>query len=161
MNNVENFKKLKTEYYAIKGNSVGGNLHIVLDDDNYDDESINFCEQACIKSNDEKGKELCKLLREIPFGERLYMEHSPIWTKEEFDYNFNISTDTSLKEGDFVKTIYNNYRIFVVGKIEKDVKLTDTIIVDKIYMKGDDSIWGTRKEVVKIELTQELDFDYE
>jgi hypothetical protein len=50
------------EYYSMEGNKVGGNLHIILDDGNINDSSINFClNQATIKG-DKLGIELCKLL---------------------------------------------------------------------------------------------------
>ena len=49
-------------YYAMPGNSVGGNLHIVLSDGNIEDSHIEFCLGECILHGDTKGSELCKLL---------------------------------------------------------------------------------------------------
>ena len=55
---------LAITYYAKPGNGAGGNLHIVLDDDNIDDEHIQFCLDLCTSESDKDGIELCnKLLR--------------------------------------------------------------------------------------------------
>lgn len=52
------------EYYAQPGNGAGGNLHIVLDDGNINDSSVEYCMNICKENNDKKGIELCnKLMR--------------------------------------------------------------------------------------------------
>ena len=50
------------EYYALPGNNVGGNLHIVLEDDNVRDCDIEFCLTKCNERLDVKGVRLCELL---------------------------------------------------------------------------------------------------
>lgn len=49
-------------YIAKPGNSVGGNLHIVLEDGNVHDDHIKFCLDQCIQANDRDGVYLCELL---------------------------------------------------------------------------------------------------
>lgn len=55
-------KKIVEEFYNLSGNSVGGNLHIVLDDINVGDESIFWCKDRCIIQGDLDGVFLCNLL---------------------------------------------------------------------------------------------------
>jgi len=45
--NMEVLKKLCETLYKLPGCGAGGNLHILLDDDNFDDESILFCIKEC------------------------------------------------------------------------------------------------------------------
>lgn len=40
-------------------NGVGGNLHIILDDDNFGDDSIKFCRQAVAENYHKQPKEAC------------------------------------------------------------------------------------------------------
>lgn len=47
---------LINEYYRIPGNEAGGNCHIVLDDKNINNSSIEFCKLECIKNNDIYGE---------------------------------------------------------------------------------------------------------
>ena len=49
-------------YRDTPGNSVGGNLHIVLDDGNIHDDHIQFCLDQCVERNDKEGEKLCRLL---------------------------------------------------------------------------------------------------
>jgi hypothetical protein len=49
-------------YYAVDGNGVGGNLHVVLDDGNLDDESIKWCIGECLAGSDHLGAEIAKRL---------------------------------------------------------------------------------------------------
>ena len=58
------------DYYSLNGNICGGNLHIVLDDDNLRDSDILFCKEECLKDNDLFGIALCDNLLKIPFEDR-------------------------------------------------------------------------------------------
>lgn len=49
-------------YYAMPGNGVGGNLHIVLDDANVDDGSVHFCINAAREAGDTEGVKLGEVL---------------------------------------------------------------------------------------------------
>ena len=62
--------KLCKEYYNIPGNELGGNLHIVLDDGNIEDGSIDFCLKQAEEKNDPKGIQICKLIFELTYDER-------------------------------------------------------------------------------------------
>lgn len=42
-------KRLCKTLYSLEGCGAGGNLHILLDDDNYDDDSILWCLEECLK----------------------------------------------------------------------------------------------------------------
>lgn len=41
-------KQLCDTLYSMEGCGAGGNLHILLDDDNYDDDSILWCLKECL-----------------------------------------------------------------------------------------------------------------
>lgn len=49
-------------YYNKEGNICGGNLHVVLDDGNYNPSSIEFCRKEAEKDNDADGVLLCLVL---------------------------------------------------------------------------------------------------
>ena len=148
MENIESkialFKKLRDFYYEIPGNNVGGKLHIVLDDYNYDDSSIEYCYKLC--DADEKGREICELLSSIPFERRLYMD-MPSWQEEYFDYEYT-EVGGEIEPGDFVKTLVEDSEIFVAG----DVLPNLVTIHDNI------SLGYPKNKCVKIKLTQELNF---
>ena len=56
--------ELVEAYYAKPGNLAGGNLHIVLDDGNVEDENIEWCRERCLEAGDSDGLLLCTLLAE-------------------------------------------------------------------------------------------------
>ena len=58
------------QFLSLDGNEVGGNLHIVLDDGNLDDENILFCRNLCIKTHDVLGRLICEGLLQITYKER-------------------------------------------------------------------------------------------
>lgn len=71
--------KLIKDYYLLPDNEAGGNCHIVLDDNNIDDESIIYCICECIKNNDKTGQYIMNkllLLRKTARGKaiKLYRE---------------------------------------------------------------------------------------
>ena len=57
------------EYY--KTHIMGGNLHIVLDDENIDDKSIQACIDAATKENDKLGLEIAKEIQKLTLCQRL------------------------------------------------------------------------------------------
>lgn len=50
--------------YKLKGCSSGGMLHILLDDDNLDDDDILFCLRECVTHPEEEEAQLGKLICE-------------------------------------------------------------------------------------------------
>lgn len=44
--------------YSLEGCGAGGPLHILLDDDNYDTESIAFCLRDCLNNPEHEGSSL-------------------------------------------------------------------------------------------------------
>jgi hypothetical protein len=42
-------------YYRLPGNGAGGNLHLVLDDGNCDDDSMWVCIKGCVQESDKAG----------------------------------------------------------------------------------------------------------
>jgi hypothetical protein len=67
------------EFYNLREkNSCGGNLHIVLDDDNVETYHISSCIDSCIEDNDIDGIALASLLLQFGEADRLrIIEH---WT---------------------------------------------------------------------------------
>jgi hypothetical protein len=53
---------LANAYYAKPGNGVGGSLHIVLDDGNVDDGSVEFCRKFAMEQGDDDGVALADIL---------------------------------------------------------------------------------------------------
>lgn len=63
---IEECKK----YYAMPNNSTGGNLHIVLDDENIKDNHIKFCIETAESNGDKAGVMLGKLLLQASMTQR-------------------------------------------------------------------------------------------
>lgn len=59
------------EYVRIPGNSVGGGLHIVLDDDNLEDHDLHWCRGWCDAQEDHEGALLAFLLAEMDVVDRV------------------------------------------------------------------------------------------
>jgi len=57
---VKSILPLLREYYKNPENSVGGNLHIILEDPNYDDSSVKYCIECCQKAGDVLGEKIGK-----------------------------------------------------------------------------------------------------
>lgn len=53
-------------YYGMDGNSVGGSLHIVLDDGNHERDSVQFCLNWAIREGDKAGEALARALLALP-----------------------------------------------------------------------------------------------
>lgn len=66
-----NVTKLIAEYGQIPENICGGNLHIILDDENVDDTSVIFCYNECKKEKDYLGMLICSLLMGIDELDRI------------------------------------------------------------------------------------------
>ena len=58
------------EYYQLSGNSAGGNLHIVLDDGNVNDEAINLCLEASQANSDGRGYLICRKIMKLSEKQR-------------------------------------------------------------------------------------------
>lgn len=67
---VPEVMSLVKAYYAKPGNSVGGNLHIVLDDGNIKDDHIRFCLEQCHREKDRDGEDLALLLLKMSKTQR-------------------------------------------------------------------------------------------
>ena len=52
------------------GNAVGGSLHVVLDDGNIEDSSIQFCREYAAERGDVDGIALCDLLIQMSKTQR-------------------------------------------------------------------------------------------
>lgn len=57
-------------YYSLPGNACGGLCHIVLDDGNVDDDSIDFCIVKCHEQHDWLGAAIMSALKDIPLEHR-------------------------------------------------------------------------------------------
>ena len=57
-------------YLSKKGNSIGGSLHIVLDEGNINDKDIKFCRQYAADRNDLDGVELADILLKLSKTQR-------------------------------------------------------------------------------------------
>lgn len=57
-------------YYLMPGNSVGGSLHIVLDDDNIMPQHIDWCIDYALLNGDNEGVLLGKMLKMASFTQR-------------------------------------------------------------------------------------------
>jgi len=70
-------------YRDIPGNSVGGSLHIVLDDGNASDSDVKFCIDHAEKKNDSEGARIGRLLlrmsrtQRLKIARRFYEVHEP------------------------------------------------------------------------------------
>lgn len=49
-------------YYAKPGNSVGGNLHLVLEDGNVSDRDVAYCREIALERGDADGADLAERL---------------------------------------------------------------------------------------------------
>ena len=57
-------------YYARPGNGVWGSLHIVLDDGNLEDSSVEFCLKYAEEKGDTEGAELARILLKLSISQR-------------------------------------------------------------------------------------------
>jgi hypothetical protein len=67
---VDELIKLCNAWYRLEGNEVGGSLHLVLDDDNIEDEHVAFCIGWAIEHDDAAGAALGMVLRCISEEDR-------------------------------------------------------------------------------------------
>lgn len=61
---------LVREYYAKPKNGAGGSLHIVLDDGNTEDSSVDFCVGWALEAKDWDGVALAAVLRKMSRTQR-------------------------------------------------------------------------------------------
>lgn len=55
-------RRLIEEYYRLPGNSVGGKCHVVLDDNNTDNDSVEFCLGQCEEAGDHLGARIMGMM---------------------------------------------------------------------------------------------------
>lgn len=67
---VPEVRPLVWAYYAMPGNSCGGSLHVVLDDGNLDDHSVQFCIDNARDRGDDAGVRLGELLLKMSKTQR-------------------------------------------------------------------------------------------
>lgn len=71
---MEQIIELCKAYY--KQNTTGGNLHIILDDGNVEQDNLDFCKKEAEKNGDTAGLEILKELQHMTELERLCLtEH--------------------------------------------------------------------------------------
>lgn len=63
------------EFYSLPDNGAGGNLHSVLDDNNLEDESIDWCIEHARREGDRRAVALGRLLRSMPLAARVRLGH--------------------------------------------------------------------------------------
>lgn len=68
---VEQFAR----YYQQPQNGAWGSLHVVLDDHNVDDESVEHCQEWATKRGDTEGAELAGLLLRMSQTQRAKLPH--------------------------------------------------------------------------------------
>lgn len=66
-------------YVQKPGNSVGGNLHIVLEDTNLKDEHVEFCLAQAVRRGDDDGAALARVLIQLTEAERQVVNEE-CWT---------------------------------------------------------------------------------
>lgn len=73
---VSEVLQLVNQYYSQSKNSVGGNLHIVIEDGNIDNYSIKFCLEQAKEQKDEEGIIIANLLLQMSKTQRkkIYMQ---------------------------------------------------------------------------------------
>jgi hypothetical protein len=64
-------------YYAKSGNSVGGNLHVVLDDCNIKDANIRYCLKECHRLGDGDGASIAELMLQMSRRQRKRLANLP------------------------------------------------------------------------------------
>jgi hypothetical protein len=67
---VPEVRALASAYYRMPGNSVGGCLHVVLDDGNLEDGSVASCRDYAAKCDDAAGVELAEKLLQMTVTQR-------------------------------------------------------------------------------------------
>lgn len=72
-----NLADTEDSYKGLFGHGAGGSLHIVLDDGNIDDESVDFCIQDAIEHKDAQGEQLANKIRQLHWRQRarLYLNY--------------------------------------------------------------------------------------
>lgn len=66
-------------YFAKEGNAAGGSLHIVLEDGNIDDSSVQFCREWALERGDADGVALADLLLRMSKTQRKKIASSHLW----------------------------------------------------------------------------------
>ena len=73
-------------YFNKPENGAWGSLHVVLDDGNVQDDSVNFCLDYAVQTKDNDGEELAKLLLKMSKTQRLKLPQV-VWDKIKSEKN--------------------------------------------------------------------------
>jgi hypothetical protein len=73
--NIKDVLPMVLAYVALPNNRVGGNLHIVLDDQNIKDYHIQFCIDMAIEKGDTAGVELGRAILQLSKTQRLKLAY--------------------------------------------------------------------------------------
>lgn len=66
----DDFIDLVKVYYSKTGNSCGGSLHIVLDDENIEDSHVSWCAGYACGKGDEEGHDIASLMELMTIEQR-------------------------------------------------------------------------------------------
>lgn len=67
------------DYYSLPGNICGGLLHIVLDDDNIEDQHLHWCAGLTHGKNDYAGNDIASLLLRMTMEQRKKLFDNEDW----------------------------------------------------------------------------------
>jgi len=68
---IDRMISLVKDYYTLSENhTCGGNLHIVLDDENLDDNFISWCAGLCVGCGDDRGGGIANLMECMTMAQR-------------------------------------------------------------------------------------------
>lgn len=67
---VPDVRRMIQAYYARPGNEVGGNCHVVLDDNNLGRSSLHFCLDRCVAAGDEDGAAIMRAMLQMTGSQR-------------------------------------------------------------------------------------------
>lgn len=98
---LETIKEYISCLYELEGCGCGGLLHILLDDDNYDDDDIAYCWKECIQNTEREeskiGALICEEYMKLPMQERRLLCSTYIGHWSCFDNNCK---DCFIENGD-------------------------------------------------------------
>lgn len=126
---VDDLKRLKAEFYDFDGNGCGGNLHVVLDDGNLEDRSVQSCIDSAVADKDEAGTELGLALkratlfqRGVLYGFPLYGSHLPRF--------WNVPKNLHYPKSDAVE--YFQSLAVIMARLEDEQKAAEAL--DALYL---------------------------
>jgi hypothetical protein len=73
---VADVVKMVNAYYRLDGNSVGGNLHVVLSDGNLETKHVEYCRNHAAEQGDVQGVEIADAMLAMSITQRNKVYHS-------------------------------------------------------------------------------------